>query len=85
MDERWLAVGDPGDTWPARGATGRFERHVLVVGDEMPVEIHEKRPVQHRNIGSPESRMDEKQIVKKANDLWMNGVHDNLKSMMFYL
>lgn len=35
--------------------------------------------------GSPESRMDEDQIMRKANDLWMNGVHDNLKSTMFYL
>ncbi|KAL5522335.1 hypothetical protein ACEPAF_2192 [Sanghuangporus sanghuang] len=35
--------------------------------------------------GSPESRMNEEQIMRKANDMWGNGIHDNLKGTMFYL
>ena len=35
--------------------------------------------------GSPESRMNEEQIWRRANDMWGNGIHNNLKGSMFYL
>ena len=34
---------------------------------------------------SPERRMDEQQIRRRAEELWGNGIHDNLKGTMFYL
>lgn len=35
--------------------------------------------------GSPESRLDENQMKRKAEELWGNGIHENLKGSMFYL
>lgn len=35
--------------------------------------------------GSPDVRMSEEQVVRRANDLWLEGVHANLRDTMFYL